>query len=515
MDVPPPPPDPPLPTDVGELQALVRGLLAEVAKLRAENAELRGKLDATLKHRFGRRSERGRTRRDPEPGADPDPEPATGGHGRSPLPEHLPRRTVEHDLSAAERACPGCGHERVCIGVQTAEQLDYDPATYFVLRTLRRVYACRRCDPAAVPADERITTAGPSRVGPVPKGLCGSGLLAFVVASKFADHLPLHRLAGMIGRSGVALAPATLGDWVAAAAELLTPLRGLMHRRVLLSRAIHTDDTPVPFREPGKDRVRRGHLWVYLGDAANPYAVFDFTPGYSRDGPTAFLAGYTGYVQADALRQYADVYAARATHACCWAHARRKFVAAADAGEKLADEALGLIRRLYHVERSLPAFGSSRGAEAVRHARRQAEAVPVLAELRGWLTRHQPGVLPKTPLGQAIGYAVANWDALGRYTEAGYLTIDNNRSERALRQVALGRNNWGVAGSVAGGRRAATLYSIVATCRQLGIDPFAYLRSALPGLFELGDQPSDADLAAWLPDVWLARWSGPATALAG
>jgi len=318
----------------------------------------------------------------------------------------------------------------------------------------------------------------------------------------------------MVGRSGVAVPPSTLGDWVAAAADLLTPLRDLMRRRILLSRVVHTDDTPVPFREPGRDRTRRGHLWVYLGGVAHPYAVFDFTPGYSRDGPAQFLAGYTGYVQADALKQYADVYAAGATHVCCWAHARRKFVAAADAGDTLADEAVGLIRRLYSVERSLPVLGSTPDAEEVRRTRRQAEAVPVLAELRGWLDRHQPGVLPKTSLGQAISYARANWVALARYTEAGFLTIDNNRSERCLRQVAVGRNNWGVAGSAAGGRTAATLYSVVATCRQLGADPFTYLRAALPALSELGDQPSDADLTPWLPDEWLTRRSAPTAALA-
>jgi transposase len=510
-----PPPEPPLPTDVAALQALVRGLLAEVAKLRAENAELRGKLDAALRHRFGRRSERGEARRPPEPGAEADPEPRPGRHGRSPLPEHLPRRTVEHDLADAEKPCPCCGRPRECIGTQTAEQLDYDPAAYFVRRTVRRVYACRQCERASVPAERRITTAGPAQVGPVPKGLCGPGLLAFVVASKFADHLPLHRLAGVIGRSGVAVAPSTLGDWAAAAAGLLGPLCRLMHRRVLLSRAIHTDDTPVPFRERGKGRARRGHLWVYLGDRAHPYAVFDFTASYSRDGPSAALAGYTGYVQADALKQYADVYAAGATHVACWAHARRKFVAAAEAGEGLADEALVLIRRLYQVERSLPGLGSSPDAESARRARRQAESVPVLGDLRGWLGRHQPAALPKSPLGQAIAYALANWGALLRYTGAGFLTIDNNRSERVLRQVAVGRSNWGVAGSAAGGRTAAALYSAVATCRQLGADPFAYLRAALPALFELGDAPSDADLTAWLPDVWLARRSAPAATRAG
>lgn len=243
--------------------------------------------------------------------------------------------------------------------------------------------------------------------------------------------------------------------------------------------------------------------------------MFDFTPGYSRDGPTGFLAGYTGYDHTDALKQYADVYAGGAAHVCGWAHARRKFVAAADAGDKVADEALGLIRRLYQVERSLPALDSSADAEAARQARRRADAVPVLAEVRGWPDRHHPAALPKSPLGQAIAYARTNWAALGRYTAAGFLAIDNNRSERVLRQVAVGRNNWGVAGSEAGGRTAAVLYSVVGTCTELGVDPFAYLRDALPGLFALGDTPSDAALTLWLPDVWLARRSTPAPALAG
>jgi transposase len=497
---------------VAALQAMARARLADNARLRAEVADLRGKLDAALKHRFGRRSERGRKpRRPPEPDADP----AAGGHGRGSPPDHLPRRTVEHDLSAAEKAGPGCGRERACIGEQAAEQLDYDPGAFVVRRTVKKTYACRRCDPAAVPADGRLTTAGPPQVGPVPKGLCGPGLLAFAVASKYADHLPLHRLAGIIGRPGAAVPPSTRGGWVAAAADLLTPPRDLMRRRVLLSRAVHTDDTPVPFREPGRDRTRRGHLWAYLGDAAHPYAVFDVTPGYGRDGPSAFLAGYTGDVQADALKQYADVYAAGAAHVCGFAHARRKFVAAADAGERLADEPLALTRRLYVVERALPALGSSPGAEAVRHARRQAGAVPVLADLRGWLDRHQATALPKSPLGQAVAYARANWGALARYTDRGFLTIDNNRSERVLRQVAVGRSNWGVAGRAAGGRTAAVLYSVVGTCRELGADPFADLRDALPALFELGEQPSDADLAARLPDAWLARRSAPIPALAG
>src|SRR5436190_537253 len=194
-------PDMPLPDDVPTLHALLRQVLAELARLRAENAELRGKLDAALKHRFGRRSER-QVR----------PEPPKGGtarrcrpHGRAPLPD------------------------------------DLEPARFFVLRTVKKTYACKRCDPAAVPVEQRIRTAGPEQVGPIPKGLCGPGLLAHAVTAKFADHVPLHRLAGQLARSGVKVARSTLGDWLAGAADLLNPLYLLMHRRLLLSRVIHGD----------------------------------------------------------------------------------------------------------------------------------------------------------------------------------------------------------------------------------------------------------------------------------
>src|SRR5436305_4361669 len=235
MDAAAPPPDAPLPDDVVALQEMVRTLLAEVNRLRAENVELRDKLDAALKYRFGRRSER----REPKPASPADKAARRRDpHGRAALPEHLERREVVHDLTEAERLCPGCGRPRPPIGTQTAEQLDLEPARFFVLRTVRKSYACRHCDPTAVPVDKRLRTAGPEQVGPIPKGLCGPGLLAHVLTAKFADHTPLHRLAGQLNRSGVLLARSTLGDWVAQAADLLEPLYRLMHQRLLLSRVI-------------------------------------------------------------------------------------------------------------------------------------------------------------------------------------------------------------------------------------------------------------------------------------
>jgi transposase len=518
-------PDAPLPDDVPTLQTLLRQVLAELAQLRAENAELRGKLDAALKHRFGRRSER----QPKQKSRDDNPPPQRDPHGRAALPEHLDRREVVHDLTEAEKLCPCCGQVRVCIGTQTAEQLEMEPARFFVLRTVKRSYACRHCDPAGVPAEQRLQTAGPAQVGPIAKGLCGPGLLAHVITAKFADHTPLHRLAGQLARSGVTIARATLGDWLAQAADLLGPLYLLMHQRLLLSRVIHGDDTSVKLRVAGAERTRKAHLWVAIGDVDYPYVVFDFTADYTAAGPERFLQGYRGYLQADALAQYEGLYGDDLVlHVCCWAHARRKFVAASDAKDERAEAALVLIRQLYAIERDLPpllppsddpvATQQRRHREEQRRQRRQQQAEPILVELKTWLDEQRPKALPKSPLGQAIGYALNHWAALERYLEQGYLAIDNNLSERTLRAIALGRNNWGVLGSETGGRTAAVLYTMVGTCKHLGIDPFAYLKEALPGLFALGDKPAAEQLLEWLPDRWLlgrARASPPASAGAG
>jgi transposase len=503
-------PDTPLPTDVTALQALVRELLTEVARLRAENAELKTKLDAATKHRFGRRSER----KKPAPGsADPKPARRRDEHGRAVLPEHLERRDVVHDLTDPQKLCPACGRVREPIGEQTGEQLDLDPPRFFVLRTRKRSYACRHCDDT-VPSEQRIATAGPAQVGPIAKGLCGPGLLAHVITAKFADHLPVHRLAGQLSRSGVAVARSTLGDWLARAAGLLDPLVALMHTRLLQSRVIHADDTPVKLRVEKQDHTTRAHLWVAIGDADVPYVVFDFTTGYTADGPRAFFGSYAGYLQADALAQYEQLYGPeKVQHVCCWAHARRKFVAAHEAGDERASRALELIGELYAIERALPpllapsddpiAGEQRRAREEQRRATRARDAGGVLSALRTWLDATRSGALPKSPLGSAIGYAANNWAALGRYRDAGYLAIDNNLAERTLRAVAVGRNNWGVVGSAVGGRTAATLYSVVGTCKHLGIDPWAYLREALPGLFALGERPTAEQLRDWLPDRWL------------
>jgi transposase len=501
--------DTPLPVDVPTLQTMVRELAAEVVRLRAEMAALQAKVHAALEHRFGRRCER------IAPVASKDKPGQATPHGRAVLPANLQRREVVHDLTEAEKLCPCCGRPRVCSGSQTTEQLDLEPARFFVLRTLKKSYACQHCDPAAVPAEQRLQTAGPAEVGPLARGLCGPGLLAHVLTAKFADHAPLHRLAGQLSRCGVQIAESTLGDWVAGAAKLLEPLVGLMHQRLLRSRLLHGDDTFVKLRVVGAASTHKSHLWATIGDADYPYVVFDFTADYkAASGPERFLAGYRGYLQADALAQYEGLYGPdKVRHCCCWAHARRKFVAALPDCEGWVRQVVDLIGALYAIERALPpllepaaeaeAAARRQQREEQRRLWRQQQARPVLTDIQKLLQEHKDKVLPKSVLGQAVSYALNNWEALHRYLEQGYLAIDNNLSERTLRVVALGRNNWGVLGSESGGKRAAVLYSVVQTCKHLGIDPFAYLREALPGLFALGEKPPTEQLQEWLPDRWL------------
>ncbi|HJZ56567.1 MAG TPA: IS66 family transposase [Gemmataceae bacterium] len=309
------------------------------------------------------------------------------------------------------------------------------------------------CSRSADSADEPVPTiaTSPLPARPIEKGLPGPGLLAHVVVSKFADHLPLYRLSGVLARHGIDLARSTLGGWVADAAELLKPVVDRMAELIRQSRVIQTDDTPVPVLEPGLRRTKIGHLWVYLGDAQHPYAVFDFTPTYSGDGPMSWLGTYAGYVQADALRQYDPLFdrpPPGPTEVGCWAHARRKFYDARASDPARAHEALARIRRLYDVEAD-----ASLADDAGRQRARQARSRPLLDSLFAWLGSQQHQVLPKSPAGVAIGYALGNRTALSRYTEAGFLAIDNNASERALRAVALGRKNYLFAGSDAGGTR--------------------------------------------------------------
>ncbi len=454
--------------------------------------------------------------------------PARKGHGRRRFPSHLEREQVIHDLPEDEKPCPCCGKVRHVIGRETSEQLEYIPAKVKVIEHVRLKYACPHCEVTASPDGPQIVTAE-KPLSPIEKGMAAPGLLSYVIVSKYGDHLPLNRLERILKRHGIEIARSTMCDWAAQCATALTPLTDLMRQRVLQSRVMHTDDTPVKVRDPGLGRTRTGRFWVYVGDVNHAYTVFAYTPSRSRDGPTQFLQGWGKdervYLQADAFGGYDGIYAGDAggtvTEVACWAHARRKFYDARNSDPAVSTQALAYIRLLYDVEDQAKTEAKeaaepthSDGPSEPRHVHeplvaaryrlRQAEAVPRLAEFKTWLASQQAerggSVLPKSPIGQAIQYAFNQWDALCVYTTDGRLAIDNNVSENALRRVAVGRKNWLFAGSDNGGRTAATLFSLIATCQRHQVEPVAYLRDVLR---RIAATPI-SQLDQLLPDHWNA-----------
>jgi transposase len=423
------------------------------------------------------------------------------GHGRRPLPASLPREEVLHELSPEERRCPCCGEVRGEIGRETSEQLEFVPASFKVLVHVRVKYACRQCQEHVA-----IATKPPQ---PIDKGLPGPGLMAHTVLAKYGDHMPLYRQEDEAARHGLVLRRSTLCDWVAAAAALVEPLYQRMRELVLLSKVVHTDDTTVKLLDPSLRQARTARFWAYIGDAEHPYSVYDFTTSRRRDGPAKFLESFQGYLQADAYGGYDGIFlesGGKIIEVACWTHCRRHWWEARTSDSRRAHQALAYIARLYKIEDQL--VGAS---DDERRAARQQHALPILEQLGQWLDREQREVLPKSPIAAAFTYMGNQWQALQRYTEAGFLSIDNNISERTVKTPAIGRKNWLFVASETGGHRAARLFSLTASCKANGVEPFAYLRDIFARLPLLGDSPTTEQLDELLPDRWLAahpehRW---------
>jgi len=275
---------------------------------------------------------------------------------------------------------------------------------------------------------------------------------------------------------------------------MVVPLVALMTDRARRSRVIHTDETTVPVQAPGTGRCRKGRIWTYIGEHRHPYIVYDYTPDRTRAGPTSWLAGYKGYLQADAYGGYDGIYhTGDVTEVACWAHARRKFFDAKTTDAKRSAHLLALVGELYDVERRAKDLD-----ESARLELRQHESVPVLDHIKAWLDDEAQIVLPRSPMAAAIGYARNQWDALCVYATQGFLSIDNNAAERALKRVAIGRKNWLFAGNDKAGGTAATLYSLLASAERHGVDPQRDLTSVLA---KLAITPT-GELEQFLPDVW-------------
>jgi len=579
-----------LPDDVAVLKAMIRELLATVQQNQRDHEALKHRIDLLLRRLYGPRTERVAPNQrslfpEDEPGQDkptapPTEQPGEGEgeskpkrkcrpHGRRRLPEHLPRVVQHHTLTEAERLCSRCGRPRSEIGTEKSEQLDYKPASLWVIEHVVHKYACPCCSKtppptssppeseatpdqesppqgeampgpeptpepgtqsAAAPTDqaqrrEQIASmtepasAAPPSVGtvisaakpapPIAKGLPRPGLLAHLIVSKYVDHLPLYRLEHIYERQGVFLSRSTLCDWLLACGRLLRPLYDVLVLRLLLSRALHTDDTPVKLQDPKTHLLSTARLWAYLGDLSHPLNVFDFTLNRKRDGPQQFLADYRGYLHADAFSGYDGLYLpdprtteARILEVACNAHARRKFYEARGSDALRSHQALGYYRQLYALEGGAKDF-----SDAQRLQMRQELSLPILEQFHTWLEAQRPEVLPKSPMAEALGYALNNWTALVRYTEAGFLAIDNNAAEREMKRIAIGRKNWLFVGSPQGGQTAAVLMTFASTCRRLNVEPWAYLQDVLT---RLPTTPADR-LGELAPDHWqAARQAQPA-----
>ena len=408
------------------------------------------------------------------------------GHGRRPIPDHIPRSDVLHDVAEAQRTCD-CGREKTKIGEDTTEQLDYEPGKLFVLRHIYPKYACSCCKDGV--------TAAPRVASPISGGLAGPGLLSYVIANKFAVHIPLYRQQDELARAGVFLSRSTLCDWIAQCAIVFRPLVDLMRSWVLQSHVINADETPVPVLDPTRDSTRKSYLWTYLGDCDHPFTVFDYRDSRNRDGPTEILENYRGYLQTDAYTCYDSVVLrseGRIIPVGCWAHAPGVLRCA---GESAARGALRSEpdRPTLRRRRRVPEEHCRRAAGRAKRAERAGAR-----STQGVLARARPAALPKSQYGKAIGYVRNQWESLRRYTEDGRLEIDNNTSERTLRVAAIGRKNWLFFGSDRGGETAAICLSILANAKRHLIEPFAYVRALLVAL--AADQ---VDLESLLPDAWI------------
>jgi transposase len=403
--------------------------------------------------------------------------------------DQLPHFRHEHDLNEAEKQCSGCGRAKDRIGQDESRILEYVPAKLEVHVYIRPKYACRYCKDGVM--------SPPPPVRPIARGIAGSGLIAQILVGKFGDHLPLYRQEDFFTRHGLHIPRSTLCGWVQAAAELLRPLYQRQKELVLQSPVLWTDDTPVTVLTGGKDGSRQGRFWTYIGEQ-HPYSVYDFTESRARDGPANFLAGFAGYLQADAYAGYDQIYLGSNNlihEVACWAHARRKFFDARSSSPRDAHQILEWIRQLYGIEDQAREL-STDGRREVR-AR---EAEPVLDRIGTRIAELEKRALPKSALAKAVWYVSNQWQALRRYTEDGRLTIDNNVSERTLRHQAIGRKNWMFLGSGPAGPRAAVLFTILAGAKRHRIEPWAYLRELLLRLHD-----DDPRLDEMLPDRWACQ----------
>ena len=473
-----------LPHDPEDLRAFAARLLAEVKAQAILIEKLRHQLAGHRAHRFGASSETAEQLQLALETSEiasavmaaklwlPDVE--KDKPKRRPIPDHILRQEVE--LLPKGDCCAACGGALRRIGEDITEELEYVPGRFVVNRIVRPRLTCSGC--------ERFTQAPlPSR--PIERGRPGPSLLAHVLVSKYADHLPLYRQSQIFERDGLDLDRSTLADWVGKSTALLEPLADAVGRHVRAGEAIFVDDTPVRMLAPGTGRTQTARLWTYArderpwGGQVAPAAWYRFSGDRKGQHPKDHLSGYQGWMHADGYAGFEELYRAGSVReVACMAHVRRKFVDVhRSQGSAIADEAIRRIAQLYAIEKDIRGSPPDRRVEI-----RQARAQPIFEDLEVWLAAQLPVISGKSPLATAIRYALARMTRLSPYLEHGILELDNNTAERSMRAIALGRKNYLFLGSEAGGKSAAIAYTLIETAKLNGVDPQAWLADTLARL---------------------------------
>ena len=380
------------------------------------------------------------------------------------LAPHLPRR---EEIIEPE----GLQEGAIKIGEAVTEILEYDPATVYVRKIVRPKYITSSND------EQTIITIADLPTLPIPKGNAGAGILAYILVSKFVDHLPFYRLVKMLKRQGVDIAESTINGWFSAACNLLSPLYEALRKKLLSASYLMADETPIPVLTRDKPgATHKGYHWVYY-DPGNKLVLFDYQKTRSREGPDGMLENFSGYLQTDGYAAYSNLQNAKnITLLACMAHARRKFEHAKDNDLQRAQQALLMFQQLYDIERT--AREDNLNHDQVKQLREK-ESLPVLNKLEDWLKENINHVLPKSAIGEAIAYTLKLWPRLIRYAEQGRFQIDNNLIENSIRPVALGRKNYLFAGSHNAAQQASIIYSLLACCKINNVEPFTWLKNTL------------------------------------
>lgn len=413
--------------------------------------------------------------------------------GRQQLPAALPRREKILPCTPEQCTCRTCGEQTTVIGYEQSEQLDVEPARYFVLVTKREKRACRVCEEGGV-----VTAALPARI--IGKSLASDRVIIDTVIAKYSDHVPLYRQSAIVEReTGVEISRATMDGWVMRVGELLSPVATAIGRELVKDTYIQADETPVGVQmHDGRGKNHQAYLWQYGRPGGS--VVFDFRLGRGREGPKRFLGQFEGILQSDGYAAYEQVGGPNMVHACCWAHSRRKFIETLKLhpDDRTAARIAARIDELFSIDAEARAANLD---HAARHKLRLERSRPLLDTLRPQIEAAQLEALPASALGKAARYTLALWPKLVRFLDYPEIELSNNLAENSMRPLVIGRKNWIHLGSQQAGPKVAAILSVVESCRRLKLPIREYLADVLPGL---ADRPLQ-QIKHFTPAAWAIK----------